>query len=458
MKRYALIALLIVSVMSTGLRGETIYLNDGSEIVGQITGQDRESITVQTRHTSLRILKQNVKRIAYKSRGSEKVIVQPQQEWANIYLFNGQRISGFIVYRDETMLRIAVNDQVIDLNKRDISAIDYNKEGKAFTGPAPQPASIVIGPLLKTIGSFKGIVNAIRFSSDGRFFAVGTEVGELSVHDAATFARVAAAMTPNGTAVTSLAFGSGAVTLLAGCGDFVIRVYAIKGTALEETSALRGHGNSITDIALTRNSQYLASASLDLTMRIWHLSSGRTVATLGNYDGNALRLALISNDTVLVSGHERGRVMFWSLPGGARMRQYPGHSDRVSAISVRSDGKFFATSGWDNAVKLWSVARGLPFAELKSHTDRVISVAFAGEQNLISGSFDTTIELYSVSDAIRQFAVTGPADQVVEVTVSGKIPDAHHYVSALAVSPDVRILVAGGSRSEVKIWKLDPRR
>ncbi len=43
-----------------------VHLNDGSNIRGKILNQDRSSITIQTKYTTMKIEKKNIKEIKYK--------------------------------------------------------------------------------------------------------------------------------------------------------------------------------------------------------------------------------------------------------------------------------------------------------------------------------------------------------------------------------------------------------
>ncbi len=93
-----------------------------------------------------------------------------------------------------------------------------------------------------------------------------------------------------------------------------IKIWDIK--AGKEVRVIKGHGDSIEGLAVSKDGKYLASASADQTVKIWELATGKDVQTL------------------------------------------KGHTDAVEAVAFSSDGKKLATAGADKTVRIWDAATG----------------------------------------------------------------------------------------------------
>src|SRR3984957_18548054 len=83
-----------------------------------------------------------------------------------------------------------------------------------------------------------------------------------------------------------------------------------------ELQKLEGHGRGVNAVAFSHDSQLLASASEDNTVRLWNPATG-----------------------------EQGQ-------------QLEGHSNGVSAVAFSHDGQLLASASWDMTVRLWNPATG----------------------------------------------------------------------------------------------------
>jgi F-box/WD-40 domain protein MET30 len=81
--------------------------------------------------------------------------------------------------------------------------------------------------------------------------------------------------------------------------------------------------------------QYILSAGLDATIRLWHVPSGRCLRTFfGHLEGI---WALAADTLRIVSTSEDGMVKIWCPNSGSCERTYTGHQGPVTCVSLSGE-------------------------------------------------------------------------------------------------------------------------
>ncbi|XP_020274565.1 WD repeat-containing protein 13 isoform X2 [Asparagus officinalis] len=106
--------------------------------------------------------------------------------------------------------------------------------------------------------------------------------------------------------VTILKFGHMSSDLLAfgaSDGSLTICLVSESPSALQQ---LRGHSKSITDFDFSSNNQYIASSSMDKTVRVWEISKGHCIRVIyGTSSQLCIRFNPVNNNLLLVGNANR---------------------------------------------------------------------------------------------------------------------------------------------------------
>ena len=82
----------------------------------------------------------------------------------------------------------------------------------------------------------------------------------------------------------------------------------------------------------------MASGSLDKTIGVWRVSSGKRIKTLKGHSSGVRSVVFSSDGEYLASGSLDNTIGVWRVSSGERIKTLIGHSDWVRSIVFSPDG------------------------------------------------------------------------------------------------------------------------
>ncbi len=224
--------------------------------------------------------------------------------------------------------------------------------------------------------------------------------------------------------------------------------------SFREKARLRGHTDSVRAVLLARKGKLAISAGLDGTIRLWDVPTGKQLRMLTPRPpqlpevGQVAALAVTPDEKRLVSGG--ARLVLWDLTTGAPLYVFRNPPSFVNSVAVSPNGGFLLTGCDDGSIRLWSLKSGAEVRQFRGHTGRVLKVAFSTDGKtilsvsgwkLVAGKAergdDDTVRLWDLA--------TGKERKRIEGTTGP--------LEAGALSPDGKLVAAGGLDGKVRLWR-----
>jgi len=254
--------------------------------------------------------------------------------------------------------------------------------------------------------------------------------------------------------------------MISGSEDATIKLWDFETGDYERT--MKGHTDSVQDIALDKDGKMLASCSADMSIKLWDFQTYECTKTMHGHDHNVSSVAFLPTSDYIVSSSRDKTIKMWEVSTGFCVRTYTGHREWVRMVRVSLDGNLLASCSNDQTVRIWAAGGKDVKAEMRDHDHVVECIAWAPESAtqaineaanaaaggdnknsfshvgpfLASGSRDKSIKVWDVSTGVCLFSLVGH----------------DNWVRGISWHPGGKYLLTASDDKSLRVWDIQHRR
>ncbi|MEW6159805.1 MAG: hypothetical protein AB1813_20430, partial [Verrucomicrobiota bacterium] len=296
----------------------------------------------------------------------------------------------------------------------------------------------------RTAAEFDQPLLAVAFSPDGKTLV--TSGADRLVHSWNGESGVAHDVFSGSTASV---FGTAFVAnsqFVSVASDGKIQVWNLHSEWTHERTIGTGDENSplidrVLAVEFSPDGQWLATGggmpSRSGEIKIWNVADGKLVRELKDpHSDTVFSLDFSADGKYLASGGADKFAKVFDANSGQLVKSFEGHTHHVLAVSWKRDARTLASAGADKVVKLWNFVTGEQRKTLDGFNKEVTSIAFLDAANeALASSGDAQVKLIREdNNNVRAFG------------------GATEFITSAAVTPDGKIVIAGGQDSILRVW------
>ena len=121
-----------------------------------------------------------------------------------------------------------------------------------------------------------------------------------------------------------------------------------------------GHQKSISTVAYSKDGRFVASGSLDRTVRVYNTSSDECNVLVDNEPVFGIwgitRILFSPDGSLLFAATSAGFICIWDHQAASLLERIKAHPDYIHDVSITPDGNSIMTASRDKTLKRWDAS------------------------------------------------------------------------------------------------------
>jgi len=228
---------------------------------------------------------------------------------------------------------------------------------------------------------------------------------------------------------------------------FLIGYYSVWSQQVE-TIIQQGHELAVISLAISPDSNYVATGSRDKSAKLWELSTGREVRSFLGHQFSVNSLCFSPDGKYLITGNGDASAKIWDIATGNEILSVTPDSERITDVVFDPKGKFFVTVGFGRQVRAWEFPGKKKIAEWEADGyagsgGRITLAISSNSEWLAVGEDNSTVNVYRVGSWEKKYTFN--------FSDYSSCGGCYSYVD---FSPDNRFLLKASQNGEVAKYDL----
>lgn len=203
-------------------------------------------------------------------------------------------------------------------------------------------------------------------------------------------------------------------------------------------ATLHGHNDEIQSVQYSPDGKYIATASLDMTARVWDAATGQVKVALNGHSGPVFSASYSPDGMRIITASADGTARVWDTPSGTSLQTLRGHTKGVLGAVFSQNGERVLTWSLDGTARIWSASSG----------QEVFSLAHAGPVNSAIFSIDGTWIATASDDKLGRIFAASDGSLVAELRGHGQ-----EVLQAAFLADGVHAVTLGRDKF-MKFWEI----
>jgi WD40 repeat protein len=215
-----------------------------------------------------------------------------------------------------------------------------------------------------------------------------------------------------------------------------------------ETVLQKGHELAVIAVAISPDSNYVATGSRDKTAKLWEVRSGREVRSFLGHEATVNALDFSSDGKYLITSSGDKTARIWEVATGKEVYRTEAANKFLTDVAISKDNQFFIVGGYPDSASVYDMQTKKLIAKLPVNADQGrgygVNIAISKDNKWVAfGEDNKTANVYRTADWGKAFEFNVP---------DGWCGGCSTFVT---FSPDSKSLYMGSHHGPVKKYSLE---